>query len=114
MIHVAQSELQELVRQYTRRICKAKETVIREDRPQPHGSSMQNCLMAKTAEARVSMDNVDLLPYYDISKYWEEGEYSREGRFPIDDEKGNVIYFESIREISDASTAIVCVCDYYT
>lgn len=46
MVHVAQSELQELIGKYSPGVCEAKETVVRKYCPQPHGSSMQYSLMA--------------------------------------------------------------------
>ena len=40
MIHITQGKLEKLVRKYASCICKPKETVIRENRPQPHGPRM--------------------------------------------------------------------------
>lgn len=40
MIHVTQSELEQLVREDTGSIRKSKKTMIRKDRPQAHGPRM--------------------------------------------------------------------------
>ena len=40
MIHVAQSKLQQLIRQDTRRIREAKKRMIRKDSPQSHSPRM--------------------------------------------------------------------------
>lgn len=72
MVYVAQGKLQELVGKYSPRVCEAKETVVREDCPQPHGSSMQYSLMAQTAEASVTVYDLDSFAYDNVTKHWEE------------------------------------------
>jgi hypothetical protein len=59
----------------------------------------------------MSMHNLNLLSYDNVSKYREEGEHCREGRSSIDDEKGNVVDFETVGEVSNTSSSIVGMCD---
>jgi hypothetical protein len=70
--------------------------------------------MAKAAETRVSVDNIDLLPYYYIPEYWKEREDRGKGGLPVDDEEWDMVDFKSIREIADAGAAFIRVCNYYT
>jgi hypothetical protein len=46
-----------------------------------------------------------------VAEYREEGEDGREGRFAVDDEKGDVVDFEAVCEISHARSAGVGVSD---
>jgi hypothetical protein len=46
--------------------------MVSEDCPQSHGSSVQNRLVAETAQALVPMNDLDLLPDDDISKNRKE------------------------------------------
>lgn len=49
VIYVTEKELEELVGQDTRRVCEAKERVIRKHSTQAHGPGMKNGLIAQTA-----------------------------------------------------------------
>jgi hypothetical protein len=69
--------------------------------------------MAKTAQTRVAMYNLNLLSNDNIPEDGEEREDGWEGRCSIDDEKWNVVDFEAIRKISHSSPPIVCMSDDY-
>lgn len=93
MIHIAQGELEKLVRKYTSRIRKSKETVIRENRPQPHSPCMQDCLVAQTTETGMTVYDADVFSDDDVSENREEGEYGREGGLAVYDPEGNIVDF---------------------
>jgi hypothetical protein len=97
MIHIAQSELQQFVRQDARSICKSKQRMIRKHRPQIHRPGMQDSLMAKTAQARMAVHNLNLFPDDDVSKYRKKGEDCWKSGFSIDDKEWYMIYFEAVR-----------------
>jgi len=65
--------------------------------------------MAQTTQTSVAVDDFDLLSDDDIAEDWKEGEDSWKGCLAINDEKRNMIDFETIGEISDSSTAFICV-----
>ena len=54
---------------------------------------MKYSFMAHTAEARVTVDNLNLLSYDDITEYWKERKYGRHSRFSVDDEEGDMVDF---------------------
>ena len=58
----------------------------------------------------MSVHNLNLLPYYDISKDGEEGEDGGHSRLAIYNEEGNVIDLEAIGEMTDTCSALICVC----
>lgn len=68
--------------------------------------------MAETAEAGVPMHYFDIFPDYNIPKHWKEREDRRHCRLPINDEKGDMVYFESIRKIMNSCTTLVGMGDY--
>jgi hypothetical protein len=109
MVHVTESELQQLVSKDTGSICKSKEGVICKDGPQPHSPAMEDCLLAETAQTAMSMNNLDLLSYDDISEDGKEGEDCGESRRSVDDEEWYVVDFEAICKVSDTSPPLVCV-----
>ena len=110
MIHIAESELKQLVRQDTRCICESEERVIRENRSQPHGPSMQNGFVAKTTQAGVSMNNLNLLPNDNVSENRKEGKYSGHSRLSIYDKKWNMVDFEAICQIPYSGPTSVGMC----
>ncbi len=85
--------------------------MIREDRSQPHSPSMQDSLVAQTAQACVPMHNLNLLSENDISEYWEEGKDSRESSFSVDDKERHMVDLETIRKISNTSSPFIRVGD---
>jgi hypothetical protein len=60
----------------------------------------------------MTVNYIDLFPDNNIAEDWEEREDGWESRFSVDDEKRNMIDFESVGEIPDTSTAFVRVGDY--
>jgi hypothetical protein len=114
MIHVAQGKLQQLVCENTRRICEAEKTMIRKTRPQSHGASVQDGLVAHAAQRRMSMHNLDLLAQHDLAEYGEEGEYGWHGGFAVDDEEGDVVYLEPVGKVAHPRARVILVCyDYH-
>jgi len=67
--------------------------------------------MAQAAEASMTMHDFNLLSDDNVAEDWKEGENCRKGRLAVDDEKRDIIDFESIRKVSDTSSPLVCVCD---
>ena len=63
--------------------------------------------MAEAAETGVAMHYLDLFSDYNIPKYWKEGEDGWHCRLSINNEKGNMVNFKSIRKIVDSCTAFV-------
>jgi len=110
MVHVTQGELEKLVRKYASRISESKETVIRENRPQPHGPRMQYGLMAQTTKTGMAVYDADVFADDDVSKYREEGEDGRKGGFAVYDPEGDVVDFQAVGQVANASPASVGVC----
>ena len=115
MIHITQGELEKLVRKYASRICKPKETVIRENCPQSHSPRMQYGLMAQTTETSMAVYYADIFANDDVSEYGEEGEDGRKGGFAVNDPEGNVVDFQAVGQVANASPTSVGVCydDYF-
>ena len=57
----------------------------------------------------MAMYNLDLLSNDDIAEDWKEGEYGWKGRCTVDDEKGDMVYFKAVREISHSRAPVVGV-----
>ena len=70
---------------------------------------MQNGLMAHAAQTSVPMHYFDLFSDDDITEYWEEGKDSRKGCLPVDDQKGDMVDFESVGQIANPGTSFVGV-----
>jgi hypothetical protein len=66
VIDIAQAELQQLVGNDAGSIAEAKETMIGEDCMKAHGSGVQDCLVAKIAERRMAMDDLNVLSNEDL------------------------------------------------
>jgi hypothetical protein len=113
MVHVAQGELQELVCKYSPGVCKAKKTVICEDCPQPHRSSMQDSFVAQTAKTSMTVYDLDPFAYDDIAKHREEGEDGWEGSLAVDDEEWYIVDLEAIREVAHPCSPGICMSDDY-
>lgn len=73
---------------------------------------MQNRLMTKVAQAGVSMNDLDALPYADVAEDREERKDGREGRLAVHNQKGDVVDLEAICEVADTLSIIVGMCDY--
>lgn len=113
MVYVAECKLQELVCENCPSICKAKETMVCEDRPQPHRSSVQNSLVAETAETSMAMYNLDAFAYDNIAEDGEEGEHRGKRGLAVDDEEGHIVDLQTIGEVSHTCSAGVRVSDDY-
>ena len=57
----------------------------------------------------MAMYNLDLLSNDDIAEDWKEGEYGWKGRCAVDDEKGDMVDFEAVREIPHSRAPFVGV-----
>lgn len=68
--------------------------------------------MTQIAKTCMSVYYFDLLSYDDVSKYREEREYGWECRFAINDEEGDMVDLQSVREIADTSTSSIRMRDY--
>lgn len=68
MPNITQAELEQLVRQDTRRITKAEQAMIGKDSMQTHRPSVHEAFMAKIAEGCVPMNNLYLLSNEDLSQ----------------------------------------------
>ena len=59
----------------------------------------------------MAMYNLNPLPKDDIAEDGEEREDSRHSRFAINDQKGDIIYFQAVCEMPYSSTILICVSD---
>lgn len=109
MVDITESELEELVGEDACSVCKAEKRVVREDRPDTHGASVQRRLPAHAAQRCMAVNNVDLFPYDNIPKDGKEGEDGRESGRAIDDPKRHVVDLETIGEIPNALAVVVGV-----
>lgn len=107
VVHVAEGELEDLVCQDAGSIRKAKQRVICEDGTQTHGPTMENGLMTQSTQARMAVDNLDLLSDKDVAQDREGREDSREGRGSEDDEERDMIDSNSIGQVAHAAAALV-------
>ena len=73
---------------------------------------MEDSLLAEVAEAGMAVDDLYLLADYDIAKDWEEGKDRWKGGLPVDDKERHMVDFKAVGEISDSSTAFICMSDY--
>lgn len=110
MVHITQRELEQLVGKNASSVGKPKQGVIREDCSYAHGPGMQGCFPAQTAEGSMSVDDVDLLSYEDITEYREEREDGGKGCRAVDDEEGDVVDLEAIGKVAYALAIVVGVC----
>lgn len=73
---------------------------------------MKQGFVTEAAQTTVSMYNLYLLPYHDVPKHWKEGEDCRERRGSVYDGERDVVYFDTVCEISNALAIIVCMGNY--
>ena len=85
--------------------------MIGEDGSQTHCAGVKDGFATEATETRMAMDNLDLLPNDNVAEYGEKGEHGREGSFAVDNEERNVIDLESVGEVSDSRSALVCMSD---
>lgn len=93
-IDVFERGCQELVGQDARRVFEPKQTVIRKHRTHAEKVGMQDAFLTQRREARVGMNQVDVLPNDDRPKVREEREVIRQGGGRSDGREGNVVYLE--------------------
>lgn len=74
---------------------------------------MQYGFMAHATHACMTVNDLYLFAYDDVAEYWEEREDRRKGTGSEHDEEWDMVNFEAICEISDASSVFIRVCDYY-
>jgi hypothetical protein len=67
--------------------------------------------VAEAAETGMAMHYLNLLSDYNVPKDWKEGEERWHCRLPINDEKGDMVYFEPIRKVVNSCTAFVGMSD---
>ena len=68
--------------------------------------------MTETTETCMAVNDLYLLADYDIAKDREEGKDGREGGLSVDDKERYVVDFETVGEISNSGTTLVCMSDY--
>ena len=111
MVHIAQCKFEQLICQDTRSIRETKKRMIRKYRPQPHSPGMQNGFMTETAQTRMTMHDLNFLPDDNVPEDREEREHGGEGGFSVYYEKRNMIDFQTISEIPDPCSSLVCMRD---
>lgn len=109
MVHIAQSELEQLICEDTSSICEAKQRMIRKHSPQSHRPRMQNSLMTQTTQTSMPMHNLNLLSQHNIPKYREETEHSWERRSSVYHQERDMVDLQAVCEVSDAGSPFVCV-----
>ena len=65
--------------------------------------------MTETAQAGMSVYNLNLFPDDNVSKHREKGKDRRHGRFPIYNEERHMVHLESICEISHPCSPLIRV-----
>lgn len=93
-VDVFERGCQELVGQDARRVFEPKQTVVRKHRTHAEKVGMQNAFLAQRREARMGMDQVDMLPKDDRPKVGEGRKIIRQGGRRSDGHEGNVVYLE--------------------
>lgn len=67
--------------------------------------------MTKARQTSMTMNNLDLLPDDYVSENREEREDCRHCSLPIDDHEGNIVDFETIRQVSNTSAITIRMSD---
>ena len=67
--------------------------------------------MTQTAQARMAMHDLNSLPDYDVPEDREERKHGGKSGFPVYYEKRNMIDLQTISEIPDTCTSLVCMRD---
>lgn len=81
--------------------------MIGEDGSQAHTPGVNDCFMTETTQTSVTMHDLDLFSDDDIAEDGKEREDCWKRGLSIYDEKGNMIDFKAISEISDSCAAFV-------
>jgi len=69
--------------------------------------------MTQATQTGMPMYYLNLFSYDNIPEHREERKDRRKGCFAIDDEKGNMVDFETIGEVAYTCATLVRVCNYY-
>ena|SRR5271154_2928707 len=85
--------------------------MIRKDGPKTHSPSVQNAFMTETTQTGMAMNNFNLLPDDDVSENGEARKDCRHGRLSINDQKGDVVNFKSVRQVVDSGPSFVGMSD---
>ena len=113
VVNITECKFEQLVRKNAGCVREAKERMISENGSQAHCSRVQDGLMAETAETGMTMYYFYLFSDDDVSEYREEREYRWHCRFPVYDEKGYMVDFESICKVSHTGAPLVGMGDDY-
>lgn len=70
---------------------------------------MEDCLVTKTAETGMTVDNLDSLPDHDVAENWEKGEDCRESSLSVDHEKWYMVDLETVGKVTDSCSSLVRV-----
>ncbi|KAM5501250.1 hypothetical protein McanMca71_005364 [Microsporum canis] len=88
-------------------VCKSKQGVVGEDGTESHCSGVEDGFMTETAQAAVPMHNLYLLTNHNVPEDGEEGKDGWHGRFAVNDEEGDMVDLETVRQITHTGPAFV-------
>lgn len=74
---------------------------------------MQDGFMTETAQAGMPVDYLNLLSNNDVPQDRKGGKDGWESRLSVDDKERNMVDFQTIRQVANASAPFVCVRDDY-
>lgn len=111
MVDITQCKFEKFVGKNGGSVSESKQGVIGEDGSQTHCAGVEDGFATEAAETRMAMDNLDLLPNDNVAENGEEGEDGGEGSLAVDNEERDMIDLESIGEVSDSCSALVCMGD---
>ena len=111
MIDITQRELEQLIRENTRRIGKSKQTMVRKDSPEAHGPGVQDSLVAQTGQTRMAVNDIDSFPQHNVPENGKETKHGRKGGAAVDDQERHVVDFQSVGQVAHASPPLVGVGD---
>lgn len=109
MIDVTQGKLKQLVREDRSGVGKSEQGVVCENSAQAHSPSMKDSFMAETAQARVAVDDVNLLADDNVPEDGEKGEDGRHCRLAVYNNERDVVDLEPIGKVSDPGAPFVCM-----
>jgi hypothetical protein len=103
-IHVFQSCFQEFVRQDTRSILKAEETMVGKNGPNTHQMGMQDAFMAKSRETSMSMNELDTLSKHNSPEVGQKREEVRQCGRRSQSWEWQIVHFQSRQEPANANS----------
>ena len=86
--------------------------MVRKHGPQTHCARMKYGFMAETAQAGVSVHNLNLFPDDNVSEHGKEGKDRGHGRLSVYNEEGHMVDLEAIGEIPHSGSSFVCMGNY--